>query len=109
MCPPFREYGRMAEGRRYEPEDDDILVHRFNDNYGIVYFSLRTGYGVGNPNFFVCLDENGGERSWWLDPEQAEILGKKLVGYAAECQERNAQEQRRIAEWKESYPDPQEK
>jgi hypothetical protein len=42
-----------------------------------------------------------------LDPERAEILGKKLVEYAAECQQLNAGEDLRIAEWKERHRDPQ--
>jgi len=41
------------------------------------------------------LDENGGERSWWLDPEQAEHLGRRLLEFGIETRVLNEQEDRR--------------
>jgi hypothetical protein len=84
----------------YLPEDSDVVAHPHDAHprlaaQGSTYFSLGTGYGVGKPHYYVCLDENGGERSWWLDPDQAELLGRRLLEYGIECRVLNEQEERR--------------
>jgi hypothetical protein len=40
----------------------------------------------------VCLDENGGERSWWLAAVHAEALGERLLAAGTERREFNEQE-----------------
>jgi hypothetical protein len=70
----------------YEPDGDEILVHRYDDaDQCDAYFFVGTNYGHGQPHYFVTLDENGGERSWWLDPESATSLGERLIRLAADC------------------------
>jgi hypothetical protein len=86
----------IVEPSPYEPEADDIVAHCSDGRQGVgltrdAYFSLGTNYGAGKPHYYVCLDENGGERSWWLDPDQAEALGRKLVEYGANCRHLNAE------------------
>jgi hypothetical protein len=85
-------YGAAAEADSivsYEPDEDDVLVHRFDERHDDAYFALGTGFGVGKPNFYVTLAENGGERSWWLDPEQAEALGRRIIELATRCRQAN--------------------
>ena len=80
----------MKAAEPYEPDDDDVLVHRFTGaRYVDAYFSVGTNYGHGQPQFYVALDEDGGERYWWLDPAQANELGRRLVEFAADCRRRN--------------------
>jgi hypothetical protein len=75
----------MGDEREYEPEDDDFLAHRHDGRPGDSYFTVGTGYGTGEPHFFVWLEEDGGERAWWLDPEQAVALGRRLLKEGLEC------------------------
>lgn len=85
----------------YEPEAGDIVAHCHDGRLGVgpnrdTYFSLGTPYGVGRPHYYVTMDENGGERSWWLGPDQADALGRKLVAYAEDGRRQNeAADQRR--------------
>ena len=95
----------MPEESTYEPEADDILVHRWGPAHDDAYFSLGTGFGKGKPHYFVNLDENGGERSWWLDPEQAIALGRRLVFLGEECQRGNEEQEERSARWRRDHPD----
>jgi hypothetical protein len=69
----------------YAPDEDDIPVNRHVPIQEAAYFSVRTGYGKGKPHFFVSLDENGGEQSWWMAPDQAELLGAELLRAAVSC------------------------
>lgn len=85
----------MVEGTPYQPEEHDILAHTFDARHPDAYFSVGTNYGVGQPHYYVCLDENGGERSWWLDPGEAERLGRKLLQLGEECGLLNSEEERR--------------
>jgi hypothetical protein len=92
----------MAGSDAYQPEDDDILVHRFGGQD--VYFSVSNSYGHGRPHYYVCLDENGGEASWWLDPDQAERLGEALTDLGARCRELNLAEDQRLADLAKDHP-----
>ena len=88
----------------YQPADDEVLAHRFDGDYADVFFSVWTNHGNARPHYYVCLDENGGSRSWWLDPQQAELLRRRLLDYGAECRELNANEEVRQALWRDSHP-----
>jgi hypothetical protein len=74
-----------------EPRENSSLVGT-SDGW---LSELGTGHGVGKPYFYVCSDENGGERSWWLDPEQAEHRGRRLLEFGIETRVLNEQEDRR--------------
>lgn len=51
----------------HRPDEDDIPVHRYDvGDHSEAWFSLGTGHGTGEPWWYICLDENGGERSWWF-------------------------------------------
>jgi len=78
----------MGSSPSYEPEADEILVHRYDRaDQRDAYFFVGKNYGHGEPHYFVTLDENGGERSWWLDPESAAALGTRLLAFASDCQQ----------------------
>ena len=54
----------MDEPTPYQPDEDDVLVHRANvDDWSDAYFAVGINFGVGLPHYYVSLDENGGERS----------------------------------------------
>lgn len=91
----------MDSRSSYEPDEADIVVHRLEGQHDHAYFSLGAGFGTGRPNFYVTLDENGGERSWWLDPEQAELLGRKLIDLATRCAQDNLERDRQVVEWRD--------
>jgi hypothetical protein len=55
----------------------------------------------------VCLDANGGARSWWLALVHAEALGERLLAAGTECREFNEQVARRIAKWAAEHPESQ--
>jgi hypothetical protein len=95
----------VSDSDLYQPDDDDILVHHFDDRHDDAYFSVGSGFGAGRPHFYVRLDENGGERCWWIDPEQAEALGRRLSDYGAECHRLMAEEELRQARWRDEHPD----
>lgn len=88
----------MDAPRGYDPEPGDLPLHRWDRDFGVGYFSVGTRFGVGQPYFYVALDEDGGERSWWLEPDQAEALGARLIEFAVECRSLNAEESARQAE-----------
>lgn len=83
--------GAMVEDVPYQPEESEILAHTYDGRRRDAYFAVAINHGVGKPHYFVCLDESGGERSWWLDPEQAEELGRMLVKCGVDCQRLNAE------------------
>lgn len=93
----------MSDG--YQADDDEILVHRYDGDHDDAWFHVGTGHGVGTPHFFVCLDENGGERSWWLDLDQAETLGRRLITLADECRVLNDEQASRLAAWRKEHLD----
>ena len=95
----------VSDSGVYQPDDDDILVHCFDGRPGDAYFSVGSGFGVGKPQFYVMLSENGGERCWWIDPDQAELLGSRLSHYGAECRRQIAEEELRLARWRDEHPD----
>lgn len=96
----------MDEAADYEPDEDDILVHSFEGPP--VYFSVNHAYGVGRPHHFVAIDVLPDGESWWLEPEHAEQLGRKLVEHAADCRRRNLEQDRRVAEAKPDAADASE-
>jgi hypothetical protein len=81
----------MDQAMPYLPEDGDIVAHTFDAKRPTVHFTVDKAYGVGKPRYHVHLEEEGGERSWWLDPDPAETLGRRLVEYGADCRRRNAE------------------
>lgn len=88
----------MAEPDAYEPDEDDIAVHRDDGRH--VYFNAYVNYGVGEPHFYVCLDEMGGGRreGWWMEADQAELLGRRLLQLAEEARKRTSQDEERRAQ-----------
>ena len=64
-------------------------VHRQGPSHDDAIFTVGSGYGVGRPQYYVTLDENDGERSWWLDPESAVALGQRLLMLGQKCKRLN--------------------
>jgi hypothetical protein len=75
----------VAAEPEYQPEDGDRLAHRHDGRDGDSYFTVGSGHGVGEPHFYVWLEEDGGERAWWLDPDDAVALGERLVAEGRAC------------------------
>jgi hypothetical protein len=93
---------RMVESHAYEPDEDDILVHGYDGRDS--YVSVGFNYGRGRPHYFVYLDVNGGEQSWWLDPEHAEQLGDELSRLGARCRQLNIEAGQQGAELTDNGP-----
>jgi hypothetical protein len=74
-----------AHSGGYKPDDDEVHLHPHDGRAGESWFAVGTGYGVGEPHFYVWLEENGGERGWWLDPDQAIRFGERLLKEGREC------------------------
>ena len=85
----------MTEQRTpYEPDEDEFRGYGSPPEGGpevARYFYPYLNHGVGQPHFYVCLDESGdnGTRGWWFEPEQAEALGKQIVELAQRCKRQN--------------------
>lgn len=75
----------MTDGLGNEPDEDDVLAHRFVGGQFDVHFSVGTGYGKGDPNFYVTLGENETGQGWWLDGAAAVALGEQLIRQGQGC------------------------
>lgn len=87
------------EAAPYEPNDDEFRGYGKPPEGGLEvprYFYVGTNYGVGEPHYYVFLDESGAgaSRGWWFEPEQAEALGKQLVELAQHCQQLNEEHEK---------------
>ena len=66
---------------------DEFVIHRFDGDDSLL--ATGRGYGKGQPRFYVWLDVDNGGHLWWLDADEADRLGKRLIEDAAACRDRN--------------------